>query len=131
MMSILNDPSGGLPATKRQVHNFNAGPAVLPKVVLEQAQAELLDYAGTGMSILEMSHRSAAFESVLQGAENDLRELLGIPSKYKILFQQGGASLQFAMVPMNLCPAGKTGDYLVNGSWGKACLLYTSPSPRD
>lgn len=122
MMSFSDPQPAGLSPAQRQVHNFNAGPAVLPRVVLEQAQAELLDYGGTGMSILEMSHRSAAFEAVIQNTEADLRDLLGIPANYKVLFQQGGASLQFAMLPMNLCPAGKTGDYLVNGTWGTAAI---------
>ena len=90
----------------RRVHNFNAGPAGLPLEVMQQAQAELLDYKGTGMSIMEMSHRSKEFEAVIQTAEADLRELLGIPANYKIMFLQGGASLQFAMLPMNLRAAG-------------------------
>ena len=85
--------------TKR-VFNFNPGPAVLPLEVLEQAQAELIDFRGTGMSVMEISHRSTEFESVIQTAEADLRELLGIPGNYKIMFLQGGATLQFAMLPM-------------------------------
>jgi phosphoserine aminotransferase len=105
----------------KRVHNFNAGPGVLPLAVLEQAQAELLDYRGAGMSIMEMSHRSAPFEAVIQGAEADLRSLLNIPADYKVLFQQGGASLQFAMVPMNLRPTGSA-DYIVNGSWSTAAI---------
>ena len=91
--------------TKR-VFNFNPGPPVLPLEVLEQAQAELLDFKGTGMSVMEISHRSKEFEAVIQTAEADLRELLGIPANYKIMFLQGGASLQFAMLPMNLRAAG-------------------------
>jgi phosphoserine aminotransferase len=105
-----------------RVHNFNAGPAVLPLEVLEQAQVELLDYRGTGMSILEMSHRSQAFEAVMAETEADLRELLGVPAAYKVLFLQGGASLQFGMLPMNLRGAGQSADYIVNGAWGKAAL---------
>jgi phosphoserine aminotransferase len=104
--------------TKR-VFNFNPGPATLPLSVLEQAQKELLDYNGTGMSVMEISHRSKDFEAILQTAEADLRELLAIPAQNKVLFLQGGASLQFAMVPMNLRPAGASADYIVTGSWGK------------
>lgn len=102
-----------------RVHNFNAGPATLPISVLEQAQMELLDYHGTGMSLMEMSHRSAEFETLLKEIERDLRNLAGIPQDYKILFLQGGASLQFAMVPMNLRAGGTSADYLVNGTWGQ------------
>src|SRR5512144_673690 len=107
--------------TKR-VFNFNPGPAALPLEVLEQAQAELLDFKSTGMSVMEISHRSKEFESVIQTAEADLRELLGIPTNYKIMFLQGGASLQFAMVPMNLRPTGASADYIVTGSWGKKAV---------
>lgn len=102
--------------TKR-VHNFNAGPAVLPVPVLEQAQAEMLDYQGSGMSVMEMSHRSKEFESIIQTAEADLRELLGIPASYKVMFLQGGATLQFVMLPMNLRPGGTSADYIITGSW--------------
>jgi phosphoserine aminotransferase len=103
----------------KRVHNFNAGPSVLPVAVLEQAQAEMLDYQGSGMSVMEMSHRSKEFESIIQTAEADLRELLGIPGNYKVMFLQGGASLQFAMLPMNLRPAGASADYVVTGSWSR------------
>ncbi len=103
----------------KRVHNFNAGPSVLPLPVLETAQAELLDYQGCGMSVMEMSHRSKEFESIIQTAEADLRELLSIPANYKVLFLQGGASLQFAMLPMNLRPAGASADYIVTGSWSR------------
>jgi len=103
----------------KRVHNFNPGPAALPLEVLQQAQFELLDYQGTGMSVMEISHRSKEFEAIIQTAETDLRELLGIPANYKVLFLQGGASLQFAMVPMNFRPAGASADYIVTGSWGK------------
>ncbi len=102
-----------------RVHNFNAGPSVLPVPVLEKAQAEMLDYQGCGMSVMEMSHRSKEFESIIQTAEADLRELMGIPANYKVLFLQGGASLQFAMLPMNLRPAGASADYIVTGSWSR------------
>jgi len=103
----------------KRAYNFNAGPAVLPLEVLEQAQAELLDYQGTGMSVMEISHRSKEFEAIIQTAEADLRELLSIPANYKVLFLQGGASLHFAMIPMNFRPAGASADYLVTGSWSK------------
>jgi len=107
--------------TKR-VFNFNPGPAVLPLEVLEQAQAEMLDFKGTGMSVMEVSHRSKEFEAVIQTAEADLRELLGIPANYKVMFLQGGASLQFAMVPMNLRAASASADYIVTGSWGQTAI---------
>lgn len=101
-----------------RVYNFSAGPAVLPEEVLKEAQEEMMDYRGTGMSVMEMSHRSKAFDSIIQEAEADLRELMGIPSNYKVLFLQGGASLQFAMVPMNLMK-NKVADYIVTGQWAK------------
>jgi len=107
--------------TKR-VFNFNPGPGALPLEVLEQAQAELLDFKGTGMSVMEISHRSKEFEAVIEGAQADLRTLLNIPANYKILFLQGGASLQFTMLPMNLLPAGASADYIVNGAWGKTAV---------
>jgi phosphoserine aminotransferase len=103
----------------KRIHNFNPGPAVLPLEVLQQAQAEMLDYKGTGMSVMEISHRSKEFEAIVSEAQADLRLLLGIPANYKILFLQGGASLQFAMLPMNLRPAGKSADYIVTGTWSK------------
>jgi phosphoserine aminotransferase len=103
----------------KRVHNFNAGPSALPLPVLEKAQAELLDYQGCGMSVMEMSHRSKEFESIIQTAEADLRELMGIPANYKVIFLQGGASLQFAMLPMNLRPAEASADYIVTGSWSR------------
>jgi phosphoserine aminotransferase len=106
--------------TKR-VFNFNPGPAVLPLEVLEQAQSELLDFRGTGMSVMEISHRSKEFEAVIQTAEADLRELLGIPTNYKIMFLQGGASLQFAMLPMNVRASGSA-DYIVTGTWSKTAI---------
>lgn len=103
-------------------HNMNAGPGALPLEVLQQAQAELLDFKGSGMSVMEMSHRSKEFDEVILTAESDLRELIGIPSNYKIMFLQGGATLQFAMVPMNLRPAGASADYIVNGTWSKTAV---------
>ena len=105
-------------STKR-VYNFNPGPAALPLEVLQQAQAEMLDYKGTGMSVMEISHRSKEFEAIVADTQNDLRELMKIPANYKILFLQGGASLQFAMVPMNFRPAGTSADYIVTGTWSK------------
>ena len=101
-----------------RVYNFSAGPAILPEEVLREAQAEMMDYRGTGMSVMEMSHRSRAFEAIIQEAEKDLRELMNIPEKYKVLFLQGGASLQFAMIPMNLM-RNKVADYIVTGQWAK------------
>ena len=105
-----------------RAHNFNAGPAVLPVSVLEQAQVEMLDYKGSGMSVMEMSHRSKVFEEIIQTAEADLRELLGIPANYKVMFLQGGAHLQFLMIPTNLRAAGTSADYIVTGAWGKTAL---------
>ena len=105
-----------------RAHNFNAGPAVMPLSVLEKAQSEMLDYQGCGMSVMEISHRSKVFEGIINTADADLRELLGIPANYKIMFLQGGATLQFAMIPMNLRPAGASADYIVTGSWSKTAL---------
>ena len=102
-----------------RVYNFSAGPAVLPESVLAEAAAEMLDYQGTGMSVMEMSHRSAAFKGIIEEAEADLRELLAIPSNYKVLFLQGGATLQFAGIPMNLMTGSGKADYIVSGSWSK------------
>src|SRR6476660_8145757 len=103
--------------TVHRVHNFSAGPAVLPVSVLEEIQRDLIALPGVGMSVLEISHRSAAFEAILAQAESDIRALANIPSNYKVLFLQGGASLQFSMVPMNLLGAGQTADYIDGGSW--------------
>jgi len=103
----------------KRIHNFNPGPAVLPLEVLQQAQAEMLNYKGTGMSVMEISHRSKEFEVIVAEAQADLRDLLGIPAEYKILFLQGGASLQFAMLPMNFRPEGASADYIVTGTWSK------------
>ncbi|BDZ81312.1 3-phosphoserine/phosphohydroxythreonine transaminase [Claveliimonas bilis] len=101
-----------------RVYNFSAGPAMLPEEVLKEAAEEMTDYRGTGMSVMEMSHRSQAFASVLNEAETDIRELMHIPENYKVLFLQGGASLQFAMIPMNLMK-NKVADYIVTGQWAK------------
>lgn len=101
-----------------RVYNFSAGPAVLPEEVLKSAADEMLDYNGTGMSVMEMSHRSKAFEEIIETAEADLRELMNIPDNYKVLFLQGGASQQFAMIPMNLMK-NKVADFIVTGQWAK------------
>ena len=108
--------------TTVRVHNFGAGPAALPLPVLEEVQAELLDHAGTGMSVMELSHRSKAFGAVIEQAEADLRTLLDLPEDYAALFLQGGASLQFAMVPANLRPVGASADYACTGSWSQAAI---------
>ena len=101
-----------------RVYNFSAGPAVLPQEVLRDAAAEMLDYRGSGMSVMEMSHRSKTFQTILDEAEADLRDLIGIPDNYKVLFLQGGASQQFAMIPMNLMK-NRVADYIVTGQWAK------------
>ncbi|MCI8286510.1 MAG: 3-phosphoserine/phosphohydroxythreonine transaminase [Lachnospiraceae bacterium] len=101
-----------------RVYNFSAGPAVLPEEVLQEAADEMLDYRGTGMSVMEMSHRSKAYDTIIKEAEADLRDLMKIPDNYKVLFLQGGASQQFAMIPMNLMK-NKVADYIVTGQWAK------------
>lgn len=108
-----------------RVYNFSAGPAVLPEEVLKEAAAEMLDYNGTGMSVMEMSHRSKAFEEIITAAEQDLRDLMNIPDNYKVLFLQGGASQQFAMIPMNLMKNKKAG-YIVTGQWAKKAYQEAS-----
>ena len=105
---------------EKRIHNFSAGPAVMPVPVLEQMRAELMDWRGSGMSVMEMSHRSTHFEAIIQQAEADLRALLDLPANYAVLFLQGGATTQFAMAPLNLLPAGGSADYLVTGAWAKA-----------
>jgi phosphoserine aminotransferase len=109
-------------ATVHRVFNFSAGPAVLPLPVLEEIQRDLISLPGVGMSILEISHRSAPFEKILAEAEQSIRTLAAIPSNYKVLFLQGGASLQFSMVPMNLLTAGATADYIDGGSWAEKAI---------
>jgi phosphoserine aminotransferase len=111
-----------LPTTVQRIHNFSAGPAVLPVSVLEQAQRDLVSLPGVGMSILEISHRSKTFEDILAKTEADLRTLGKVPSNYKVLFLQGGASLQFSMVPLNLLTAGATADYIVTGAWSQKAV---------
>jgi len=105
-----------------RIYNFSAGPAVIPVPVLEQARDEMLSLPGVGMSVMEISHRSKTFDEIIQGAEAGLRDLLGIPKDYTILFLQGGASLQFAMVPMNFLSLDGSADYIVTGSWGKKAV---------
>ncbi len=105
-----------------RVYNFSAGPAMLPTEVIEKAASEMSDYKGTGMSVMEMSHRSKEFVSIAEKAEADLREILNIPDNYKVLFLQGGASSQFAMVPMNLLRGKKTADYINTGYWSKKAI---------
>jgi phosphoserine aminotransferase len=108
--------------TTTRIHNFSAGPAVLPVEVLERVQQDLLSLPGVGMSVLEISHRSSAFDEIIQGCEADLRTLGNIPGNYKVLFLQGGASLQFSMVPMNLLPSGGSADYIVTGVWSEKAV---------
>src|SRR6185312_16562292 len=108
--------------TTTRIFNFSAGPAVLPVEVLEEAQQNLLALPGVGMSVLEISHRSPTFDDIIQGCEADIRALAGIPDNYRVLFLQGGASLQFSMVPMNLLPAGGSADYIVTGSWSQKAV---------
>ena len=105
-----------------RVYNFSAGPAVLPEEVLQQAREEMLDWRGSGMSVMEMSHRGKEFMSIAEQAEADLRELMGIPANYKVLFLQGGASSQFAMVPMNLLRGKAGADYINTGAWSKKAI---------
>ena len=105
-----------------RIFNFSAGPAVLPVPVLERAREEMLSLPGVGMSVMEISHRSKTFDRIISGAESGLRELMGIPENYRVLFLQGGASLQFSMIPINFLPAGAAADYVVTGSWGKKAL---------
>src|SRR3954470_4628417 len=106
----------------KRVINFSPGPAVLPVEVLEQARDEMLDWHGTGMSVMEMSHRGKAFISIAEQAEADLRELLAVPANYKVLFVQGGATTQFAAVPLNLSSAAQSLDYVNTGSWSKKAI---------
>lgn len=109
-----------------RVYNFSAGPAMLPEAVIQQAQAEMLDWRGTGMSVMEMSHRGKDYTAIAEKAEADLRQLLAIPDNYKVLFVQGGASLQFAMIPMNLAQAGDRVDYVNTGVWSDKAIKEAS-----
>ena len=105
-----------------RVFNFSAGPAMLPEAVLQQAREEMLDWQGSGMSVMEMSHRGKEFMTIAAQAEADLRSLLGVPENYKVLFLQGGASSQFSMVPMNLTRGNRKVDYINTGSWSKKVI---------
>jgi len=105
-----------------RIFNFSAGPATLPEAVLKQAQEEMMDWQGTGMSVMEMSHRGKAYLSIAEKAEADLREVMNIPSNYKVLFLQGGASSQFAAIPINLLGSNTKADYLLTGQWGKKAI---------
>jgi phosphoserine aminotransferase len=105
-----------------KVYNFNAGPAILPPAVLDHVQEELRDYGGRGMSIMEMSHRSKEYEAINASAEARVQRLLGLSDDYRVLFLQGGASTQFALIPLNFLPAGRSADYIVNGTWGEKAL---------
>src|ERR1051326_7866325 len=105
-----------------RIFNFSAGPAVLPVPVLEEAQRDMLSLPGVGMSVMEISHRSKTFDAILTRAESGVRELLSVPENYRILFLQGGASLQFSMIPMNFLPADGSADYILTGSWGKKAM---------
>ena len=101
-----------------RVYNFSAGPAIMPEPVLEEIRDEMMNYRGSGMCVMEMSHRSKVYQQIIDEAEADLRTLMGIPDNYKVLFIQGGATLQFSAIPMNLCKNGVF-DYIVTGSWSK------------
>src|SRR5438477_2759823 len=111
-----------MPTTTTRVLNFSSGPAVLPVPVLEQVQRDLVALPGVGMSVMEISHRSATFEGIIQKAEADIRALANVPAGYKILLLQGGASLQFSMVPMNLLGAGQTADYIDTSTWSDKAI---------
>lgn len=105
-----------------KIYNFSAGPAILPVPVLEKAREELLSLGGIGMSVMEISHRSKPFEAILASAEQGIRDLLSVPDNYRILFLQGGATLQFSMIPLNFLGADETADYVITGAWGKKAL---------
>src|ERR671919_2745453 len=111
-----------MPTTTTRIFNFSAGPAVLPVPVLEEAQRDLVSLPGVGMSVMEISHRSKTFEDILNTAIADMRALASIPSNYRVLFLQGGATLQFSMVPMNLLAAGETADYVDSGSFAAGAI---------
>ena len=113
-----------------RVFNFSAGPSMLPLDVIEDAAANLSNYKGCGQSVMEMSHRSKEFGKIIEEAEADLRDLMHIPENYKVLFLQGGGTLQFAMVPLNLLRASKKADYVVAGSWGKKARLLTRSTAK-
>ena len=110
------------PTTTHRVFNFSSGPAVLPEAVLLQAQRDLVEFPGAGMSVMEMSHRSKPFDRILAEAESTLRAVAAIPDTHAVLFLQGGASLQFSMLPMNLLPPGGSADYVITGVWGQKAI---------
>ena len=110
-----------------RVYNFSAGPAVLPEEVLKECADEMMDYKGCGMSVMEMSHRSKVYDEIIKEAEKDLRDLMNIPDNYKVIFVQGGASLVFAGVPMNLMKKGKAA-YIITGQWAKKAAANSSIS---
>ena len=112
-----------------RVYNFSAGPSMLPESVLNRAAAEMLDYQGSGQSVMEMSHRSATYQTIIDEAEADFRALVGVPENYKVLFLQGGASQQFSAVPLNLCAlpgASRKADYIITGQWAKKAFQEAS-----
>jgi phosphoserine aminotransferase len=114
--------NGGMAQPYNRIFNFSAGPGVLPVEVLEQARDEMMNYGGSGASVAELSHRSKTYEGIIQGAEADIRTLASIPDNYKVLFLQGGASLQFSMLAMNFLGQGQTADYIVTGAWGEKAV---------
>ena len=116
----MNDVKGFTPTTR--IYNFSPGPAMLSREVLERARVEMLDWHGSGMSVMEMSHRGKEFTAIAAQAEADLRELMRIPAHYKVLFLQGGATLQFAMAPINLLRGKKSADYIYTGEWSKKAI---------
>ncbi len=115
----------------KKIYNFSAGPAILPAPVLEKAQSELLSLGGIGMSVMEISHRSAHFEPILHNAEKGIRELMSIPENYRILFLQGGASLQFSMIPLNFLGENQTADYIVTGAWGEKAVREAKKQAKN
>jgi len=114
-----------------RIYNFNAGPAALPLAVLEDVQKDLLSYKGEGLSVMEMSHRSKTFDSIIKDVESTMKRIMNIPNGYKVLFMQGGASLQFAAVPLNLLPAGKSADYINTGAWSKKAIAEAKKLERS
>ena len=129
MVSKQSLVSGG--RMTERIFNFSAGPAVLPLPVLEEAQRDMLALPGVGMSVMEISHRSKTFDEIFKRAESGIRDLLGVPDNYQVLFLQGGASLQFSMVAMNLLAEHASADYVITGSWGKKALKEAKRSvPR-
>ena len=114
-----------------RVYNFSAGPAVLPEEVLKEVAEEMMDYQGSGMSVMEMSHRSAEFKAILADAEQNLRDIMNIPDNYKVMFIQGGGTLQFAMVPLNLLRKSGKADYVITGTWAKKAAKEAEKNSKD